>query len=292
MRKALSMVLAAAFDHGQKVQQDKRSGQLGLFGDSAETTLSEPELPPDEWTEAEMLAREKAALGFYVTRHPLAASAKLIEACATHSTVDLSAIPDGADVVLGGMVSGMRTITTRNNKRMGIVTLEDLKGSIEAVVFADNLPAFRPLLAPDSIVFLRGQVDRRREEPSLRVAEVIPAAEAPFALADQVWLDVPDRPDTEQVLVKLKERLQAHPGDRSVYLRFHAGDELSAVVRCSGGLGIGLSNDFTHEVSQLLGPGSVCLLSRTRRSIPLDAVNGRSLTKAAVEPAALPAAAT
>jgi DNA polymerase-3 subunit alpha len=291
MRKALSMVLGAAFDHGQKVQQDRRSGQLGLFGDSAETTPTEPELPPDEWTEAEMLAREKAALGFYVTRHPLAASANLIEACATHSTVDLSAIPDGAEVVLGGMVSGMRTITTRNNKRMGIVTLEDLKGSIEAVVFADNLPTFRPLLAPDSIVFLCGQVDRRREEPSLRVAEVIPAAEAPFALAEQVWLEVTDRPDAEQILVELKERLQAHPGDRSVYLRFHAGEELSAVVRCSGALGIGPSNGFTHEVSQLLGPGSVCLLSRTRRSIPLDAANGRTSTKPGVEPAAIPATA-
>lgn len=131
------------------------------------------------------------------------------------------------------------------------------------------------MLTPDSIVFLRGQVDRRREEPSLRVSEVIPAAEAPFRLADQVWFDLPEGTDSEPVLLALKERLSEHPGDREVYLRFRTGDDLSAVIRCDRSLNVEPSVEFAGKAVELIGRSNVRLLSRTRRPIPFGAAGGR-----------------
>jgi len=274
MRKALNLVLDAAIDYGQKAQRDKRSGQLGLFADVVAADLPEPVLPTDEWTEAEMLAKEKAALGFYVTRHPLAAMADLIKACSTCTTVELSAVPDGTPVVIGGMVSTLRTVATRNNKRMGIVTLEDLKGFVEAVVFPDALAQFRPLLTPDSIVFLKGDVDRRREEPSIRISEVIPAVQAAHKLCDQVWLTVPNGSASDETLVGLKKLCREHPGEKEVFLRFTTADGLSATVRCPRNFGVDASEAFAERALEMLGPAAVQLLSRSRRPIPLNALNG------------------
>jgi len=282
MRRALNLVLDAAMDYGQKVQRDKRSGQLGLFADAAASNLPEPVLSTEEWTESEMLAKEKAALGFYVTRHPLAASAELIRACSTCTTVDLSTIPDGAPVVIGGMVSSLRTVSTRNNKRMGIVTLEDLKGFVEAIVFPDALAALRPLLTPDSIVFLSGVVDRRREEPSIRISEVIPADQAPHTLCDQVWVTVPNGSTPEEALVGLRDLCRKHPGEKEVYLRFLTGEGFLATIRCPRQFGVDASNAFTAHVQEMLGHGAVQMLSRSRRPIPLMASNGNGAAPANV----------
>ncbi|MCH7871773.1 MAG: DNA polymerase III subunit alpha, partial [Planctomycetes bacterium] len=202
MRKALVDALDRAVAGGQAVQRDRRSGQMGLFGaepqalacaDSpgansraAGASVPGPLLTTAEWSEAEMLAREKAVLGFYITKHPLSSHERLIEACATAKTVDLGRFDDGTEVVVGGMVSSLRTVVTRSGrnagKRLGIVTFEDLTGRVEAVVFPDDLVKYRSHLVPDKIVFLEGTVDRKREEPSLRVSRVVPAEEAVTAL--------------------------------------------------------------------------------------------------------------
>jgi len=158
-----------------------------------------------------MLAREKAVLGFYVTKHPLASHADQLNAGSTSRTVDLSAFEEGARVVLGGMVSNMRTVVTRGGrnpgKKLGIVTLEDLHGRVEAIVFPDQLERDRALLAPDAIVFLEGEVDRKREEPSLRVSRVIPADQAYHQLARALLIDVPRDVPLDALMTLIREHL-------------------------------------------------------------------------------------
>ncbi len=271
MRKALSTVLEAAFDHGGRTQQDKKSGQMGLFGESSDSKTEHPPLPSDEWTEAEMLAREKAALGFFVTRHPLTHAEKLIESCVTAYTVDLPALPPEAQVTLGGMVSALRTVPTRQGKKLGIIMLEDLKGHVEGIVFPKSLPEFQPMLSPDSLVFLSGKVDKKREEPCLRVESVIPAAQAYRLLSENVLITLPRDIDTDR-LERLKNLLLQHHGDKPPYLQFHTDDGFTATIKCSSTFAIDITAAFIHAVNEFLGHPSVTVLSRNSRPIPLDTI--------------------
>ena len=146
---------------GQSAQQDRKRGQLALFGgdELGPTDASPQSLGTAEWSEAEMLRREKV-LGFYVTRHPLTNHHELLEACATVTSAALMNLQDGTDVVVGGIVTGLRTVIARAGrnagKPLGIVTLEDLSGKAEAVLFPDDLQSSVPSWFPTPSCFWKG----------------------------------------------------------------------------------------------------------------------------------------
>ncbi len=272
MRRALADALDAAISMGQTAQRDRRAGQMSLF--SADNGLStdrpsEPRLSTAEWSEAEMLAREKSVLGFYITKHPLTSHVRLLESCATATTVDLARRKDGDTVVLGGMVSSLRTVTARGGRgagrKLGIATIEDLKGRVEVILFPDVLSEYGSVVVPDAIVFLEGAVDRKREEPSLRVSRVVVADEGPQMLAAALLVDL--RPETP--LDQLVQLFQAHPGDCQIYLSVETADRMVAQIECNSSLRVACTPDLLHQLTELLGRESICLLGPTRRPIPL-----------------------
>lgn len=246
---------------------------MSLFGDCAGSAMAdapEPALSTDEWGDAEMLAREKAVLGFYITRHPLAGHEQLLGACSTASTVDLVRRKDGDTVIIGGMVSSVRTVTARSGRssgrQLGIVTLEDLSGRLEAIVFSDELTEYRSALVPDALVFLEGAVDRKREEPSLRVSRVVRADEAMPAFAAALLLDVTKATPIDELV----ELLRANRGGCRVYLNVETADHMIAQIECNPGLRVTCSSELIRSLTNLIGPGTVCAMSPTRRVIPVQ----------------------
>jgi DNA polymerase-3 subunit alpha len=271
MRKALVNGLERAMSAGQSVQRDRRGGQLALFADpkeSPETPRAAPKLSADEWTEAEMLAREKQVLGFYITRHPLTHHEALIEACATTSTVGLAKFKDGDNVILGGMVTQVRAVTARSGRspgrKMGIVTIEDLKGRVDVIVFPEDLVKYRPLLVPDAVVFLEGAVDGKREEPSLRVSRVIPAAEAVAELTKSLVVTLGPTADVSE----LPRVLRSSPGHCPVYVNVTMEDGYTVQVQCSAALRVKCSESLLSPLVGILGREKVVLLGPNRRPIP------------------------
>ena len=274
MRKALFDAVDRAISLGQALQSDRRAGQLSLFGGDtgpAGASPPSPRLSTAEWSEAEMLAREKAVLGFYITCHPLASCEPLLSACGTATTVDLARHKDGDTVVVGGMVSSLRTVTTRSGRnagrRLGILTLEDLKGRVEAILFSDDLTRYRPVLVPDALVFMEGAVDRKREEPSLRVSRVVVADEAQEAFAAAVLLNVTEATPID----KLVSLLRAHRGECRVYLNVETADHMIAQIECNPALRVTCSPGLVDALAELLGRDAVCVLSSNRRAIPFRA---------------------
>ena len=172
-------------------------------------------------------------------------------------------------------MSSMRTVTAKSgrnaNKRMGIVTLEDLHGKVEAVVFPDDLIKYRSLLAPDQIVFVEGTVDRKREEPSIRVSRVVPAKEAVTAFAKALILEV----KAETPVRELADLMRAHRGECRVYLNVEAPGDMIAQIECHPSLRPACGPELLAGVEQLLGRDAVCVLGPARRPIPVGA--GREL---------------
>jgi len=276
MRKALMEVLPKAIEIGQSAQQDRRAGQLSLldgFDAAAPGRRIEPKIPASEWSEAEMLAHEKQVLGLYVTSHPLTHHAREIDTYSTVSTVDLVHYDDGAEVILGGLVTGFRTRLTRSGKnagsKMAIVRLEDLKGQTEAIVFPDVLRAHAADLEPDSIVFLRGKVDRRREEPSLRVSEVIPFAEAVERLSTGLLIRVHCVGRTDELLQTIHDILAEHSGDRPVFLQLLTPEQLAVTVRCAPRLNVALNAALLERLAELVGSESVIPITPGARGRPV-----------------------
>ena len=275
MRKALVNTLEAALQFGAAAQRDKAAGQLSFFGDLVpDAAAPEPALSTEEWSEAEMLAREKAALGFYITKHPLASYSDLVEACATATTAELAGCGANARVVIGGVVTGLRTLITRNSRKpgkMAVVTIEDFTGKVESLIFGEELERYQRFLTPDAVVFLRGTVDHRREKPSVRVEEVIPAAEAPFALTESLVLSLSPADTPGGVLDRLIELLRAEHGNgpaKPVYLDIGTGDHLVATVDCGRGLRVRCTPRFARQLCDLLGVERVTLLTGGMKRIP------------------------
>lgn len=270
MRRALHEAIPDALGYGQNAQKDRRAGQMGLFSIEPENTAAPPRLTNAEWSEAEMLKREKSVLGFYITKHPLTKFEQLIEACSTAMIGELDKHQDGTDVVLGGMVTNLRTLVARTGrnagKNLGIVTLEDLTGKVEGIVFSDDLVRYRALLVPDTVLFLQGQVDRKREAPALRVSHAVPVEQAVESFTRTMLIDVDDRTPVEPLIALFR----AHRGECRVYFNVATLDGLVAQIECNPGLRVSCKPDFLAALGTLLPPDSFKLLGGKRKVIPVE----------------------
>ncbi|HKQ49004.1 MAG TPA: DNA polymerase III subunit alpha [Phycisphaerae bacterium] len=273
MRKALIAVLDRAMQLGAETQRDRLSGQMNMFGSfDAGPAPSRPKvLSTDEWSEAEMLAHEKSVLGFYVTKHPLSNHEQTLRRYATADCASLVDLDDGVDIVIGGMISRMRTMVTKSGRnagsKLGILMVEDLTGSIEAVVYSEELEKHRDLIGPDRLVFLRGRVDRRREEPSLKVSEVIALEDGPSQLAEAVILKVATSGLEPAALANVREVCRSHRGDRNLFLRVNSPGQMTTVVRCGQDLCVRPDAAFVAAIESVLGAGAVDIVGR-RRVVP------------------------
>jgi len=273
MRKALVEALDGALKSGASSQKDKSAGQMTMFGDfggGGDDADNTQRIGNEEWTEAEMLTNEKAVLGFYVTKHPLASHEQTLRQFATADCRDLQHYGEGAKVVLGGMISRIRMVTTKSGRNAGsklaVLSFEDLSGGLEAIVFSEQLRKYQNLIAPDQIVFLQGEVDRKREEPALRVSEVIPFEEGPARLADALILRVNGGHLMPERLAEIESICREHPGEQSFMLNLQIPQKMSVWMRCDNRLRVQPDAAFRNRIEGLLGEGSVSLVGKRMRN--------------------------
>ena len=179
---------------------------MGLAADDApeaETETAEPDLPSTTpWTKKETLDFEKAVMGLYASSHPLQDHAQDLDNFSQSSIEDVYGLPAGQELVVGGMLSRVRPTLVKNGRsagsKMAMLTLEDASGNkVDAVCFADTYATNANFLESDAVVFLKGKVDRRREEPNIIVDRVIPVTEARAALTRTVRVIVEDEPGVD-----------------------------------------------------------------------------------------------
>jgi DNA polymerase-3 subunit alpha len=173
-RAGMIATLEPAMSAGQKAAADKASGQGGLFGAAGPGLPSPtPQAAPagtlvktSPWSEMDTLAKEKEALGFYVSSHPLERWKAWSSVFATSSAAHIKQAPQDARVIIPALVQSVRTLIVKSGRsagqKMGIVTFEDLAGVFEGVLFSDGYLQHEAMLTPDTPVFVLGRVDRSR----------------------------------------------------------------------------------------------------------------------------------
>ncbi|HEX9550825.1 MAG TPA: DNA polymerase III subunit alpha [Candidatus Limnocylindrales bacterium] len=173
---------------GQATQRDRVTGQVSLFDmGAADAAILERPLPTTpEAPVRERLRWEKELLGLYLSEHPMGEVADRVGDFVTAYSGDLKSDEtlDGQRLVIGGIVVGSRTVVTRARATMAVVTLEDLQGSIEVVVFPKLYEQTGPTWAEGAILLVAGRVDHRGEDVSLLADLVLPWDEAVAQGAD------------------------------------------------------------------------------------------------------------
>jgi len=237
-RSRLLAVLDRAVEMGQQSQQDKRCGQLSIFGsaDAGPAAGRAADVFPDlpELPSAQLLKFEKELLGFYITSHPLAEHESALANYATASTRDVARMSEGAELTVGGIIADVRRIMTKAGKPMVFLTLEDLEGQVDATIFAEPLAEiakrYPDAIAAERIVFVKGKVDKRRETPGVLVSELIPVEDALARLTRAIKVEI-EVADGAALLAQLRPILERHRGKCETFVQVPANGSRKTLIR-------------------------------------------------------------
>lgn len=199
-RKQLMMIYVKILDQINQEKKYSMTGQMTLFDMVGEEQKSEFDIPlPDvgEYEKETLLAFEKEVLGIYVSGHPMEKYEAKWRKSITATTLDFqpdeesgrTKVRDGARAVIGGMITGKTIKHTKTNKTMAFLTIEDLMGTVEVVVFPRDYENNRMFLEEDMKVFVRGRVSEEDEGASKLICEaIIPFEDVPCEL----WIQFSD----------------------------------------------------------------------------------------------------
>ena len=183
-RKQKMFIYAGLVDRLVKDKKNNLVGQMSLFDLVGEEEKSDFHTPlPDvgEFDRQELLAYEKEVVGFYISGHPLEEYKTFLERRITAKTSDFyrdeetgePKVTDGKEVVIGGILTDKKIKYTKNNKIMAFLTIEDLYGSIEVVIFPRDYERNQSRLEVDGKIFVQGRVQLEDEKDGKLIGSVI-----------------------------------------------------------------------------------------------------------------------
>ena len=239
-RSQLYQSLDRSLELASRSQLDRQKGQTSLFDFLADTVSSTPDFSPpsdaEEYPQAQLLKFEKELLGFYLTGHPLDSHTGKINQLGCSSIAQLEEIPTNSQVRLAGVISAIRnTVKKTTQERMSILTVEDVEGTIEVLVFPEAHKKCSAFLNLEDSVVVVGRLNKKELKPKIVADKVVPldqadaaslgspessaspAGQASFRVSDGIAIRI-DAGSEPHNLLELKEILLEFPGARAVRL--------------------------------------------------------------------------
>ncbi len=229
----LSLALAAAEQVG-RAQEARQDDMFGLGG--GESAASAPpatvfvQVPP--WSEELRLEGEKETLGLYLTGHPIAQYEQELARFIDSTIAELKPTED-KNIVVAGLVVGMRAMQTRRGDRMDFVTLDDRTGRLELAVFSELYERHRDLLAKDTLLVVEGQVSMDEYSGGFKMSaeRIYDIDQARSTFASRLEIDVDAALAATGFMQELKQALKpATPGNCLVCVRYDAGPASAEIV--------------------------------------------------------------
>ena len=225
-RKQKLLVAPELLEQRTKEKKNSMEGQMTLFdivGEEEKTRFQVTFPDVGEFPKEELLAFEKETLGIYVSGHPLDEYEATWRNNITATSIDFivdeetekANVQDGSHVTIGGMITGKTVKTTRTNKLMAFITLEDLVGTVEVVVFPKDYENKRDLLMEEAKVFIQGRADIGDDPVGKLICErVIPFGDVP----KELWIKFPDKESFMAGEGDLLESLKESEGNDTVVI--------------------------------------------------------------------------
>jgi DNA polymerase-3 subunit alpha len=276
-RAQLMHLLPRALQAAAERQNDRRAGQRNLFevpgGPPDDATGAggnghggpDAMLPAvDPWPEAEKLRYEKEVLDFYVSSHPLAQMELELRRFTSHRVEELPGLPADTEVTLGGLLTQVEFRNTRKarngNSRYLLCRLEDFTGSARCVMWPDDLARHQDEVVADRVCFVRGTVDRSREEVNIVLTRILSPEQARRELARGLYLLLRLGQHGPEEVDRLAPLLQKSPGSCPVFLTVKDDADRFTVLRLGRSFAINPATIAQQELEDLLGPDAVRLM--------------------------------
>ena len=225
-RRQLMMVYVQVMDQVNQERKKSMTGQMSLFDfvsdeEKAEFDVHYPNV--GEYDKELKLAFEKEVLGVYISGHPLEEYAKFLMKNVTAVTTDFyvddetgeSRVRDNQNVIIGGMITSKTVKVTKNNKLMAFISLEDLVGTVEVLIFPNDYERHQKYLVEDQKVYIRGRVSASEDQQAKLICEkIIPFDEIP----KEIWIKFDNKEAYMQREQELYRMLEPESGNDRIVI--------------------------------------------------------------------------
>jgi DNA polymerase III subunit alpha len=257
-RRGLFAIHVESVDSVLDTKKAEAIGQFDLFGSSQDYSDAsiggiDVEISLEEWDKKTLLAQERDMLGLYVSDHPLFGVEHLLAASTSMPISGVAEATDGAVVTLGGLISSVQFKTTkRSGDRWAIVSLEDLEGVVEVMVWPNTFTKVATLLNEDAIVLMKVRIEKRDDEGPRVAALEVSTPDVSAAFTGPVTVYIPESRVNSAVMDSLRQILSAHPGTTQVNLTVIQADKFVS-VKTDDKLRVSPSPSLFGDLKALLG---------------------------------------
>jgi DNA polymerase-3 subunit alpha len=254
-RSRMMASLEDCVDYGQRLQKEKADPQIGLFDLQADHhAINLPSMSKiDEWNEKQLLTFEKESLGFYITGHPLSEYEDILEKFANTNSSTLKEQNDGDSVRIGGMIRNTKIIKTKKGDLMAFVTLEDLHGSVEIIIFSALYAKVYDLLTEDISILVRGHLQKDENSVKILADTVIPMDKAEETWSTSIHFNLDITRTDKALLEKLQNIFKRHPGSCRGYIHLLNPEKTETIIALSDARKLKVGSLLIREVNRLLG---------------------------------------
>ncbi|MBN2125011.1 MAG: DNA polymerase III subunit alpha [Deltaproteobacteria bacterium] len=260
-RMARSRLFAAVDDMIRFCHACQDSNQLSIFASLEEDPAGGGlfdilDLP--EWEEREKLRREKEALGFYITGHPLDRYRIEVEHFTSCTIEDLPNVKDKITVKVAGIIENLKIKRTKRGDKMALCSLEDSSGSVEIVIFPDVFNNCSPLLKGDEPLLVSGTAEVDDSTVKVIAQEITSLDRVKQESIRSIELALPGGPLSRENLEDLKDIIFRYPGESSVLFKLEACEGRNYIIAAHDRYRVSPCEEMIHEVEAIIGGKVTC----------------------------------
>ena len=259
-RSSKMINLPSTMEMAQANQRDRQLGQSSMFEvfeEQVDVNKETNQETIEEWSEQERLKYEKESIGFYITGHPLDGYVKDLAWFTDANSASISEMAHARSVSLAGIPMKILSKTTRKGDKMAIVTLEDLHGSVEVILWPETFAESEALLHSEEPLLVKGKVDAEGSLPKVIADEIYPLSDAKNHWKGKVHIHLRTPGLEKETLLEIKNVLAAHKGNNETLIHFIFPDDKTKTIRVEESLRIQPSDEVIQGIEAILGEEAI-----------------------------------
>jgi DNA polymerase-3 subunit alpha len=243
-------------------------GSLDFRGGKSEGLFELPDC--DEWDDKERLKREKEALGFYITGHPLARFQKEIERFTTCAVQDLPAQKDKSTVKMAGVVGNLKIKRTKRGDKMATISIEDLTGSAQVILFPDIFNRVSPLLKTDEPLLINGIVETGDTSAKIIAQEIVTLDSIRQHAVKAIELRLEEKSASKDLLAHLQDIVFTYPGECRLLFKVNIKNGKEAFISAHERFNVLPCRELITQIKLLTGDKVIVHEKSARSSLDLS----------------------
>ena len=264
-RRQKMMIYTSIMDNISQSKKKMMAGQMSLFDIVDDELKSDFEIKfpkVNEFSKQELLAFEKEVIGLYVSGHPLEEYQNMWKKNITRTSLDFqlndedeTAVADNAREIIGGIISEGTVKVTKQNSVMAFVTIEDLYGTVEVLVFPKLYEKYRQIIAEDNKVFITGRVTSGGEENAKMICETITSFDDK---SSELWIRFENKEEYEEKYLQLLENIKLSNGKDKIVIYLNQ-EKAKKILPAS--CNVNADQQFLQKMQALFGENNVRIVS-------------------------------